>query len=123
MTNGTVSSDLTPNFGITLVGTNHTEKQIEAFVDTGFNGALSTSAQTAQELGWLFRGSEEVILADGSKTQMTVYRGIVMWKGIPRIVNALMSDAKPSIGMSLLDGSELRIQVKRGGEVFIGDLP
>jgi hypothetical protein len=54
---------------------------------------------------------------------MDYYRGIVIWHGQIRLIDALAAEAKPLIGTQLLEGNELKIQFKRGGSVTIAPIP
>ena len=47
-------------------------------------------------------------------TQVTV-----LWDGQPRDVDALVADTQPLMGMSLLDGHSLYMEVEDGGRVVI----
>ena len=57
------------------------EQEIEAVVDTGFDGWFSLpSALIAQlELQWRRRG--RALLADGSECVFDIYEGMVLWDG------------------------------------------
>lgn len=47
----------------------------------------------------------------------------LVWEGETRLVEADAAEDEPFIGMGLLDGYDLRIQVVRGGAVTIERLP
>ena len=47
----------------------------------------------------------------------------VDWDGQSRNVEVEAADAQPLIGMALMQGSELRVQVRPGGSVTIAGLP
>jgi hypothetical protein len=53
---------------------------------------------------------------------MQSFHAFVEWHGTPREVIALAADGDPLIGMSLLRGSRLSIDVINGGEVRIDAL-
>jgi predicted aspartyl protease len=56
-------------------------------------------------------------------TSVAVYRATIIWDGQRRDVLVGAADGNPLIGMMLLDGFELRIQVKDSGSITIHALP
>lgn len=97
-------------------------EHIEAIVDTGFTGHLTLRPGIVERLALPVIGSAESILADGSIAIEDVCLARVVWHGTPHPVRALVADAAPLLGMSLLSGSELRISVVGGGDVRITEL-
>jgi predicted aspartyl protease len=91
-------------------------------VDTGFTGYLVLPPALVGELGLLLRGSRDSFLADGSVVSLDAYRVGVEWDERVRVVSALAAEGGPLVGMSLLRGSEVRIEVVDGGEVVIRPL-
>ena len=69
------------------------------------------------------RGFVEVELADGGMATLGAYEAHVLWHGRPRRVPVYEADGGPLIGMSLLRGSTLTIEVIPGGEVKIAERP
>jgi clan AA aspartic protease len=99
------------------------EEQIAAVIDTGFDGSLSLPSAIIARLGleWLRRGL--ALLADGSESTFDIYDAMVIWDGRPLRIAVDAADMIPLVGMSLLDGHELTIQVRTDGEVTIRLLP
>ena len=99
------------------------EQPFEAVIDTGFDGALTLPNATIVALGlpWIGRGSS--ILADGSQQLFDIFFAEVVWDGQRRVVQVEASDVDPLVGMRLLTGYDLRIQVVVGGRVTIEELP
>jgi hypothetical protein len=58
-------------------------------------------------------------LADGSETVFDVYEGTAMWDRRVRRIAVDAADADPLVGMALLAGYELMMQVRSGGKVTI----
>jgi predicted aspartyl protease len=58
-------------------------------------------------------------LADGSVCIFDVYEAKVVWDGRVRRILVDEADADPLVGMRLLKGHELRIQVRHRGKVTI----
>ena len=98
-------------------------QQIETVVDTGFTGALTLPLSVIQSLGLPFRRSGRTSLSDGSESLFDIYEATVDWDGQPRRVSVDSAETDPLLGMSLLEGYELRVQVRTGGGVFITPLP
>jgi clan AA aspartic protease len=99
------------------------EERVEAVVDTGFTGHLMIRPEIVERLALPVIGSAESVLADGSTTIEDFCLARVVWHGRPRSVRALVVDAVPLLGMSLLRGSELRVEVEPGGEIVVRPLP
>jgi clan AA aspartic protease len=123
MNDGVLSAELEPLIKITLVGVAAQVREIEAAIDTGFNGHLSLPVERIESLGWLQRGEETAIFGDGRDVPMDMYRGIVLWRGNPRLIFAMAAPVTPVIGTGLLQGNRLEIEFKRGGSVNITPLP
>ncbi len=123
MIQGVVSRTLVPTVKLVLVGIGAQEIEIEAEVDTGFNGGLSLPLERMRSLGWIYRTEEAVIFADGREDRVDIYRGIVLWQGTPRLVFVMAAEAKPPLGVGLLGGNRLTIDFHPGGQVLILPLP
>ncbi len=92
---------------------------IETVVDTGFTGYLTRPPALVRELALPFVTSGWATLADGSEVSFDTYQVTVLWKGRLREVFADEADTTPLVGMLLLDGYDLSIQVRNGGHVLI----
>ncbi len=108
---------------LNLFGLDESRARIEAVVDTGFTGHLVLPPTLIGELGLPLRGSRDSLLADGSMVSLDAYRVGVEWDGRERVVPALAAEGGPLVGMSMLRGSEIRIEAVNGGEVVIRPLP
>ena len=71
------------------------------------------------ELGLPFVGFMRAFLANGSEVLFNLYAVTVLWDGDPIDVNAYESNSIPLVGMALLRGHNLSIDVERGGRVVI----
>ena len=98
------------------------EQEIEAVIDTGFDGYLTLPAGVIAALGLRWRSRGRALLADGSESIFEIYDGTVIWDGSPRRILIHVADTTPLLGMGLLEGYELRIEVKQGGRVVIDSL-
>ena len=93
--------------------------EVDAVVDTGFSRFLTLPPAMFAELGLGLTGVNRVILADGSEATLDVYGVTVLWDGRTRDVVAYESDTTPLVGMSLLGGHSLYVEVSDGGRVVI----
>ena len=98
-------------------------RAIDCTVDTGFTGWLTLPAHIIREFGLQYRGSRPVKLADGRQRRAELYLGFIKWQGqvFPRLIH--QSPSSPLLGMSLLVGSKLTIEVIAGGAVSIAKIP
>jgi len=119
MMTGVVNAALEATVRLTVQGASGEPHEIEAVIDTGFSGFLTAPPAliTALRAPWL--GRQPGLLADGSVEIFDVYATMVLWDGQPRTVETEVVDAQPLIGMALMQGCDLRIQVVNGGRVNI----
>ena len=120
---GNVTSELVPIVRFTILGTENLEEEIETEVDTGFNGGVTLQTGPISRQGFVWKGYDSMKLADGSKSFVNVYRGIIMWNGQPRLVNVAETESNPLLGTELLLGHRLTIDMKPTGRVVIEPLP
>jgi clan AA aspartic protease len=104
-------------------GSDRDSSNIEAAIDTGFTGHLTLPPETVRSLSLPERGFVEVELADGGMTSLSVYEARVLWHWRPVRVPVYEAEGRPLIGMSLLRGSALTIEVIPRGEVTIAERP
>ncbi|HKI02347.1 MAG TPA: clan AA aspartic protease [Thermoanaerobaculia bacterium] len=121
MMTGTVSFH-EATFRLVVCGPSGEEREVEAVVDTGFNGSLTLPPYLVAELGLPFRTKTTALLGDGSQVLFNVHDGIVLWNGRPRRVAVDVADTEPLFGMRLMEGHELTIEVIEGGSVSITEL-
>lgn len=93
--------------------------EVEAVVDTGFTRFITLPPEIISALGALPAGANRVMLGDGSEASLDVYGVTVLWEGVPRRVDAYAADTMPLVGMRLLDGHSLYVEVEDGGRVTI----
>ena len=97
--------------------------KIEAVIDTGFTGYLMLPSDLIDRLNLPLIGKRDVILADGTNVPLNLYRAKVAWHGVERVVYVLQADAESLVGMSLLHGSRVTLDVVTNGNVTIAPLP
>ncbi|MBI3247573.1 MAG: clan AA aspartic protease [Deltaproteobacteria bacterium] len=123
MITGIVTSTREAVISLTVHGPNGQEQEIEAVIDTGFNGSLTlpTALITALELPWRRRG--RALLADGNESVVEIYEATVIWDGTARRISVDEVDVMPLVGMALLYGYELTVQIVEGGRILLKPLP
>ena len=90
---------------------------VEFVIDTGFTGYITLPSAACVALQLPFQGYQPSSLADTTQRMLDIYRLTVLWDGEERQIDVLAIDSAPLIGMSLLDGYEVHIQVTEGGLV------
>ncbi len=108
---------------VQLVGTNGQTATLDAIVDTGFNGFLTLPLPEIARLGFAYQGNMEAVLGDGSETMMDMFLGAVRWEGQIREGTVLAAEGTPLVGMALLHGSRVTLDITDGGPVTIELLP
>ena len=106
-----------------VVGSAGKRATLEAVIDTGFNGYLVVSSNLAQRLELQLVGNRRAILGDGHSIVLEAYLGTVIWHGRERAIVALQAEGGQLIGMSLLFGSRVTLDVADGGNVTVDPLP
>ena len=104
---------------LTVRGPSSQSQEVEAVIDTGYNGFLTLPPALVTELGLVYRDRSRATLADGSEAFFDMYDVAVLWDSSLRSTRASSADATPLIGMRLLDRYDLSIQVRIGGRVVI----
>ena len=96
--------------------------KIEAVVDTGHTGWLTLPPQLIAQLDLPWHSFGQGTLAHGSLVHYDVYLAKVHWNGRVRSVRVSELAAAPLVGMSLLRGSEFRMQTRSRGKLTINPL-
>lgn len=119
MITGVVTADRQVVIPLTVRGPTGQEQEIEAIIDTGFDGWLSLPSSLIALLGLAWRQRGRALLADGSEGVFDIYEGIVVWDGQARRIPVHETETTPLVGMSLLEGYELTVDVRPSGNVII----
>lgn len=122
MIEGAVYGNTEPIVELTVRGPEGQEQRLDFKVDTGFDGALTLHSAVVSSLGLQASGVQRVTLADGSVIVCEVCDGSVDWNGVPRSVEVQVSDSVSLLGMALMAGHQVRIDVVDGGAVRISPL-
>jgi clan AA aspartic protease len=117
MITGTVNADFEPIISLSI---RHADGEVftqDVIVDTGFNGWLSLPPDAIVELNLRWKRGGRAILGDGSECVFNVYEAVVVWDGELRMIPVDEADSDPLVGMSLMEGYQLTIQVAEDGDV------
>jgi clan AA aspartic protease len=123
MMHGNVDSRLEAFLTLRVRGVSGIEQDVDFLIDTGFDSTLVLPKAIADALGLHFLGTRFASLADGSLHPIETYLAQVKWHGTPLPMTIICIGDEPLIGMGLLNGHELRIEVTPGGMVEISELP
>ena len=86
---------------------------LRSLIDTGFTGALAVPTNIARELGLQVKGIEDVTYGDGSiKPTPTALAVAVLADGTKKVVNVLITEGSPAIGVQFLMDYELKMNFK-----------
>ena len=121
MISGTVH-DFEPIIPLSVCGSDGKVYQQNAIVDTGFDGWLSLPPDLISQLDLKWKRRGRAILADGSECLFNVYEAIVIWDGNPLTIPIDEADSDPLIGMSLMEGYQLSVQVFEEGLVELSKI-
>ena len=121
MIRGSVNQDLEAVIVIDVEDINGAAHSLEVVLDTGFTGYLVLPQSIIRELGLRFRGRRTVILASGEQSSVDAYAAVVSWHGRLRNVIVFESTSEFLLGMSLLSGSSVTLNVQAGGSVLVED--
>lgn len=104
---------------VNVAGRNTNFRTETAIIDTGFNGWLSLPESTIKELGLTYLGQRPAVQANGEAQLFRIYGVLVSWDGDQRAVLVHQAEGTPLVGMGLLKGSRLTMDVQEGGDVII----
>lgn len=119
---GAVSSGREAILPLRVRGPAGDERQVPFVVDTGFTGKLTLSMDIIEALNLSRRAAGRAFLADGSMRRFESFNAEIYWGGawMGVIVSAL--GEVPLLGMGLLEGRGLWVEVFPGGAVEVRPL-
>src|SRR5436190_16264135 len=106
MITGTVNSAREAVVRLTVQDPAGQEHEVEAVIDTGYNGALLLPPALVSTMSLPFRRRGRALLADGSETVFDIHEATVQWDYKPRRIPIDVADTDPLVGMALLYGHE-----------------
>lgn len=102
-----------------LLGADGAVIRVNAIIDTGYDGFLTISPDLLSRLGSPYDETRSYELGNGEIVRFAVHDVDVIWDSRVRTVSAIVTEGGELIGMSLLTGFELFVDVVDGGVVRI----
>jgi clan AA aspartic protease len=99
------------------------ESDVGVIVDSGFTSSLTLPMAMVTALGLVRQSGSSAVLADGSVSQFDIYAAEIAWDGNWRSVLVSAIGNEPLLGMGLMAGHKLMVDVVPGGSVEISPLP
>ena len=119
MIGGVVNARYEAVIPLELQGPTGQTRQVEVVLDTGYNGRLVLPPSLVADLRLPSVSVRRAFLANGDEVTFSVHEVTAAWDGRPRRVNAGATGTTPLVGMRMLEGYTLSVEVKEGGRVVI----
>ncbi|MBY0230002.1 MAG: hypothetical protein K2W96_12030 [Gemmataceae bacterium] len=123
MIQGTVNANLIPVLRIKVYGVAGIHADLDATPDTGYTGHLTAPPAVVSLLGLKKMNRGFAILADGTRVEFDNFAGEIDWDGSRRAIIVSATGSEVLLGMKLMQGYELRLEVDVGGKVELRPLP
>jgi len=109
---GHIDELLSPRLKVKVAGLRGTI-ELEAIVDTGFNGDLCIPITLAVQIGLILEYVHDVELADGSRKRVPVYSCNVELNDLKKRAEVILTDGTDAlIGANMLKSSSMTINYK-----------
>jgi clan AA aspartic protease len=122
MITGIVNEEFEPIIPISFYDSDGNVYTQDTIVDTGFNGWLSLAPDLISQLNLKWKRRGRAILGDGSECVFNVYEAVLVWDGNLLTIPIDEADSEPLVGMSLMEGYQLMVQVFEGGHVELSKI-
>ena len=123
MITGRVTAQREAIVGLVVLDRAQQPHDVDAVLDTGFNGFLTLPRAMVQTLQLPLAGNRRVTLGDGGTVVLDLYLATVLWDTQPREVLVLQAEGSPLMGMALLYGNRVILHVVDHGDVLIEPWP
>ena len=117
MIEGVVNANYEAVITLPVLGPAGQTREVEAVIDTGYNGTLTLPPALVAELALV--GPSQATLANGVVETFNVHDVTVLWDGMRRDIEADSVGPTPLAGMVLLDSHSLYVEITDGGRVAI----
>lgn len=117
MITGIVNADFEAIISLSIHDSEGKISRQEAIIDTGFNGWLSLPPDLIDRLNLKWKRRGRAVLGDGSECVFNVYEAVVIWDTEQLTIPIDEADSEPLVGMSLMEGYQLTVQVFEEGRV------
>ncbi|MFM9959933.1 MAG: clan AA aspartic protease [Planctomycetaceae bacterium] len=118
MMTGVVTDQFEAVVTLTVLGSGQTES-CDAVIDTGFTDWLTLPPSMVNDLELRRISSGKVALADGSSRIFEIYQADILWSGRKQRVQIYECDTTPLIGMRLMKGCRLTMDIETQDKVEI----
>ena len=112
-----ITGVVTPNreavIRVVVRGAHGREVQVDAVVDTGFNGFLTLPGRRITELALSFAGTTQATLGDGSAVPLDIFEATVIWDTHEQSIPVLAAAGSALVGMALLSGYRMTLRCGR----------
>ena len=122
MIRGRVNARLEALIPLEIRGKDGRFQTVTTVLDTGFSGYLTLPSEVIARLEVESDPQTDVTLAGGVRAKWNAWIGQVFWHERPRFIRILEAGGTPLLGMRLLEGSQVVVQVRDGGDVLIEEL-
>ncbi len=123
MISGQITPDRDAVIRLDVTGPGGIQAAIDAVIDTGFTENLTLPPTLIRTLQLPYRGAADFSMADGVSVRLRIFRATVIWDGQPRGLLIVESGGGPLVGMRLLEGNRVTLDVVDGGDITIEPLP
>jgi clan AA aspartic protease len=123
MMTGVVTSNREAVLRVMVRSAHGQESLVDAIIDTGFTGFLTLPAPLITTLALAFAGTTRAMLGDGSEVRMDIFTGVLIWDNQERHVPVLAATGDAFIGMSMLSGYRMTLDVEDGDSMVVEALP
>ena len=122
MISGIVTAEIEAVVALRVRGPRNREFTTEVVIDTGFIGFLTFPSNVIADLELPFAGVTIAQLGDGSMVRTNTFKVWILWDGNELEARVLEADGGVLLGMSLLYGQRLTMDILEGGAVTITPL-
>jgi len=123
MMTGIITAHREAALSVIVRGLHGQEEHVEAVIDTGFTGFMVLPNPLVATLGLPYHTHTMATLADGITVTLAIYKATLVWHGHDSSVYVLTAEGSPLIGMALLHGNRVTLDVVHGGPVTVEELP
>jgi clan AA aspartic protease len=122
MIEGRVSPGLEAIVPVTVRGRHGARRSLRFVIDTGFDGFVCLSGEQVAALDLAAVGSQRVVLGDGREVQLRLFQAVVEWHGELVPVPVLEVEEGALLGMALLRGSRMTLDIVPNGPLRVTPL-
>jgi clan AA aspartic protease len=122
MLSGRVTVEKEAILQIQVLGPMGEVARVEAAIDTGYDGFLTLPLSLIRDLDLPFAGTARATLGDGNEVKMELFLAGVVWEEEPCEVLVLAAEGGVLLGMAMLAGSRVTLDVEDDGLVTIESL-